>query len=236
MNNSFAPIVNNKFSRKWSGNLGAVDPYITGHFFTRWVNLPPNLGDAIGHPGDNAGVGGGTNVAQILEATCLSVSNPASTVNRAEFTGLGGTRWAVPTNVDEDNTITCRFLEFSSLPIYSIMHGWVRLIRDYRTGTAEFLRDEYTHSSYAAAMYYWTTRPDGQTIEYYSCFTGIFPLRDPADLFGSDITTYDKVEIDIDFNVHWRYHEPWVKTKCQTYMSALNSDRSNPLTGYKPQG
>jgi hypothetical protein len=31
--------------------------------------------------------------------------------------------------------------------------------------------------------------------------TGLFPMKDPRDIFSGDINTVDKVEIDIEFNV-----------------------------------
>jgi len=229
--NSFAPILANKFTRKWGGSSGdAVDPYVSGYFFTKWSYLPPKLKEAIGVAGGSDQIASWSEAADILASSCLSVTIPGGTVNKAEFTGLGGVKWSVPTNVEFDNTITCKFLEFSTLPILAIIHGWVRLIRDYRTGVTHIhsagTEGDYTKSNYSGTMYYWTTKPDGRTIEYYSCLTGLFPMKDPTDQYGADITTYDKLEIDIDFNVDYTWHETWVKGRCKNFADSVHGTRS----------
>lgn len=210
MNTAFSNISSNKFTRKWGGATDTVDPYISGYFFTHWTYLPKELGKAMQVAGGDHKLSEAQNAVDVLDASCLSVTIPGGTVNKAEFTGLGGVKWSAPTNVEFDNTITCKFLEFSTLPVLGIIHGWVRMMRDYRTGVTHELSSTYTKSNYSGTMYYWTTKPDGYTIEYYSCNTGMFPLKDPTDQYGGDLTTYDKLEIDIDFNVDYMWHEKWV--------------------------
>lgn len=229
--NSFAPITANRFTRKWGGSTtDAVDPYISGYFFTAWAYLPARLGESIQLAGGTDGIN--SDAAQVLEASCLSVTVPGGTVNKTEFTGLGGTRWSAPTNVEYDNTATVRFLEFSTLPILAIMHGWVRLIRDYRLGVTQTLESTYSKSEYSGTMYYWTTKPDGVTVEYYACMSGMFPMKDPTDLYGADITTYDKLEVDVDFNVDYIWHEPWVKSKCKSYASTYSGEGKKAIATY----
>jgi hypothetical protein len=99
------------------------------------------------------------------------------------------------------------------------MHAWVRMIRDYRSGVSTLVGENspngyntYTKEGYASTMYYWITKPDGRLVEYAACLTGMFPKKDPTDLLSSDITTNDKLEIDIDFNVDYLWHEKWVMT------------------------
>jgi len=54
-----------------------------------------------------------------------------------------------------------KFLEFNRTPILDIMHSWVKLIRDYRTGITDLTDGDdgagYTKATYAGLMYYWTT-------------------------------------------------------------------------------
>jgi len=217
--NAFAALKENRFSRKWGGTTAgsAVDPYISGYFFTHWAAVPPKLHE-YSPIASNSGVSDSGTVTDVLHAACLAVTIPGGTVNKAEFAGLGGVKWSAPTNVEYDNTVTLKFLEFSTLPILAIMHGWVRLIRDYRTGVSPLVGgDAYTKSNYAGTMYYWTTKPDGQTIEYAACLTGVFPLKDPTDQYGGDLATIDKLELDIDFNVDYIWHEDWVVTQCEQY-------------------
>ncbi len=220
VNNSFAPFSDkqNQFTRRWAGTgEDAVDPFISGYFFIHFSYLPSQLPDAVGAAGGADGLNSKSQIRSVLHSTCMAVTIPGATVNKTEITGLGGIKWAAPTNVDWDNTITLKFLEFSGLPIHSIIHGWVRLIRDYRTGVSQLEGENYAKSEYAGTMYYWTTKPDGKTVEYAACASGMFPMKDPTDLLSGDITAYDKVEVDIDFNVDYLWHEQWVKTKCQTY-------------------
>ena len=45
----------------------------------------------------------------------------------------------------------------------------------------------------------------------------MFPSKDPQDLFTSDVETVGRLDIEIEFNVDYAWHEPWVKTKCETF-------------------
>jgi hypothetical protein len=225
--NAFAALGANRFSRKWGGTTegGTVDPYISGYFFTKWVAIPSI--ETYAQIASKAGLSSKETIQKVLRASCLAVTMPGGTVNKAEFTGLGGIKWSVPTNVEHDNTVSIKFLEFSTLPILSIMHGWVRLIRDYRTGVSPLTGSPgYTKSKYAGTLYYWTTQPDGKTIEYAACLTGVFPLKDPTDQYGGDLTTVDKLELDIDFNVDYVWHEDWVVTQCESYVADYSADIS----------
>jgi len=227
MKSSFAPMTlpDNTFSRKWGGTKGnTIDPYITGYHFIKFAYLPTTLSANVAiSDGTLSDLQAGT-IKNILASACLSVTIPGATVNKAEFNGLGNVRFAVPSNVDWDNTLSMRFLESSGLPILGIMHGWVRMIRDYRTGVSRLAAaGEYTKSNYASTLYYWTTEPNGKNVEYHSCMTGVYPMKDPTDQFGHDITAYDKLEIDIDWNVDYLWHETWTKTDCQDFADKYHS-------------
>lgn len=228
MSNSFSAVSKNTFSRKWAGSdASAVDPYISGYFFTHFAKVP-DLGSFV-KTGSTSALNDRL-VKDVLKGACLAVTIPGGTVNRAEFTGLGGVRWAVPTNVEFDNTVTFRFLEFATLPVFDILHAWVRMMRDYQYGTSDM--PTYTKSAYAGTAYYWTTQPDGKTIEYYACLSGLFPLKDPTDQYGGDLTAYDKLEIDVDFNCDYIWHEPWVKTNIGGYLP----EGKNEITTKYDQG
>lgn len=230
MHNSFAALQDNQFTRKWGGShAGVVDPYVSGYFFVYWSYLPNKLGVAVKQVGGTTcGIETVTDCQTVLKSSCLAVTIPGGTVNKAEFTGLGGVKWSVPTNVEFDNTVTFKFLEFSTLPILSIIRGWVRLIRDYRTGISEVIGSEgaYTKSNYSATCYYWTTKPDGNSVEYYNCMTGLFPLKDPTDQYGADLTTIDKLEIDIDFSLDHQFVEDWVRDRCVSLSATAYGQRS----------
>jgi len=150
-------------------------------------------------------------------------------LNKVEFTGLGGVKWAVPGNIDYGNSVSIKFLEMNGTPILDIMHGWVKLIRDYRTGITHLVDgnkgEGYTKKTYAGMMYYWTTAPDCQTIEYAACYDGMFPSKDPQDLFTSDVETVGRLDLEIEFNVDYTWHEDWVIKKCQSFTEQLVTAR-----------
>ena len=228
MNNSFKVVAENPYDRRFGGtSAGVADPYISGYHFIYFKKLPPQLTDYIGYvdrggeTSTQAGLGKEGDVQNLLSASCLSVTPPGGTLNKTEFTGLGGTKWSVPTNFDYGNTLTVKFLEFSSTPIMKIFHGWIKMIRDYRTGVSNLQGDDYTKGKYAGTMLYWTTKPDGKTVEYSACYTGAFPTKDPQDLYSGDIGAYDKVEVDMEFSIDWAWHEKWVKDECQTHADRL---------------
>ncbi len=224
MKNSFAELGNNILTRKFGGTtMGVADPYLSGTFFIWFDKIPSKLVEYTSQ--GISGISTEEEIKNILAATCLSVTPPGGTLNRVEFTGLGGTKWAVPGNIDYGNTITVKFFEFNKTPMLDIFHGWVKLIRDYRYGITDLedgdQGDGYTKKTYAGLMYYWTTAPDGKTIEYYACYDGVFPTKDPQDLFSSDVETVGKVDVEIEFNIDYAWHEPWVKEKCQSFVSTF---------------
>ena len=234
---SFAVTNKNIFSRKFGGTTyGVADPYVTGYHFIWFDMLPAKLIQSIKNYNGNAGDLDNTAVRNILAASCLSVTPPGGTLNKVEYTGLGGIKWAVPGNIDYGNTVSIKFFEFSKTPILDIMHSWVKMIRDYRTGASD-LEDEssgegYTKSTYAGLLYYWTTAPDGLTVEYSACYDGVFPSKDPQDLFTSDVETVGRLDIEIEFNVDYAWHEKWVHDKCQGFAQSIFKDGKKVVEGY----
>lgn len=99
------------------------------------------------------------------------------------------------------------------------------MIRDYRTGVTDLIDGAsgggYTKKTYAGLMYYWTTAPDAQTVEFFACYDGMFPTKDPSDLFSSDVESVGRVDVEIPFNVDYTWREPWVLAKCQTLSSTF---------------
>ena len=219
MKYSFAELGQNILTRRFGGTtVGVADPYVTGYHFVWFDKLPPTLPTYTAQM--NSGLENLNDIRYVLAASCLSVTPPGGTLAKVEFTGLGGVKWAVPGNIDYGNTVSIKFLEFNKTPILDIFHGWTKLIRDYRTGVTALLDGQdgagYTKATYAGLIYYWTTAPDAQTIEYFACFDGCFPAKDPQDLYTSDVETVGKLEVEIEFNVDYQWHEPWVKEKIES--------------------
>jgi hypothetical protein len=232
---------NNTFTRKFGTTNGEeVQPFLSGRGFVEFTGLPallPNVVNAnrkLSHRKQIDSPG----IKSLLESTNLSLTIPGKTVNKTEFTGLGGITWGVPTNVQVDSTISMRFFELANTPLLSIFHGWVRLIQDTRNGVSLLGDvgaggDMYLKQNYACNAFYWTTQPDGATIDYAACFTGVFPMRDPADQFGFDLASIDKVEMDIDFSFDYMFEEDWVYQQCNQYSTnrkgKMPSSYSNEL-------
>ena len=213
MKYSFAELGNNILTRKFGGtSAGVADPYTSGYFFFWLDKVPPGLIKGTGFEE--------AEISTILAASCTGVTPPGGTLNKIEYTGLGGVKWAVPGNVDYGNTVSVKFIEFNKTPILNIMHNWVKMIRDYRTGVSGLIDGEdgsgYTKSKYAGLAYYWTTTPDCQSIEYYACFDGMFPSKDPQDLYSGDVETAGRLDVEIEFNVDYAWHEQWVYDKIQS--------------------
>jgi len=236
---AFQAVIENKArDRHFGGSSASIvaDPYISGYHYIKWTGLPKNLVQFV-KTGDGQLAGGSltdSTIKTFLESSALSVTSPGGTLNKTEFTGIGGIKWAVPTNIDYTNSVTVKFLEFSHLPVLSIISGWVRMIRDYKTGVSALNGDaeEYTKSNYAGTMFYWTTKPDGYTVEYSACYTGMFPSKDPQDLYTGDVTAIDKLEVDIEFNCDWIWHENWVHTACQGFAQTIHAS-NDPKGGYR---
>jgi len=228
--NSFVNATTNRLSRNFGGTVaGVADPYLTGYHFIYFAKLPASLASY------SSGLEDGE-IKNLLAGACLSVTPPGGTLNKVEYTGLGGVKFAVPGNIDYGNSVSVKFLEFNKLPVFNIMHGWVKMIRDYRTGVSNLVETAdgmgYSKSTYAGLMYYWTTAPDAKTVEYFACYDGLFPTKDPQDLFTSDVETIGRLDIEIEFNVDYLWHEDWVKSKCQEYADNIFAIKANVIEQY----
>lgn len=224
MSSAFLNMTRTLRDRNFGGTSGeqVAEPYVSGYHFTKWY-MPSSLTPAYMSFGMNDEMGtlpdGAGDAANILAATCLAVTPPGGTLNKTEHIGLGGVKWSTPTNIDYGNSLSCKFLEMSGLPVLGIIGGWCKLIRDNKIGLADLSGINYAKNNYAATVFYWTTKPDGHTLEYCACYSGVFPTKDPQDLFSGDLSSVDKLEMDIDFNVDFVYHEDWVVDKCWEFAS-----------------
>lgn len=231
MKYSFSGLGTNILAKKNGGLYSSAEPYLSGYHFIWFDMLPSNLPTYTKN--GNASLDNNADIAVVLSAACMRFTPTASglTLANVEFPGLGGLKWGVPGNLEPTNTIGIQFLEFSKTPVYDILHGWVKMIRDYRVGATDLESGNegigYNKKMYSSILYYWTTAPDAKTVEYYACYDGVFPLRDPGEMFIGDISTSDRLEIEIDFHVDYAWHEEWVKTKCQSLANDLASTKEN---------
>jgi len=229
MNTSFQVVNDNLFDRNFGGTKrGSADGYLTGTHFVKFYDLPAALFNAVQTGQGNANFANNQEIGRFMQSACLSVTPPGGTLGRAEYNGLGGTKWGVPTNVDYGTTLTIRFVEFSALPVLAIMHGWIRMIREYRNGISRIQAagptDYKTKDLYSCNLLYWTTKPDGKSVEYFALYSGVYPTKDPQDLYSSDVTTVDKLEPDIEFALDYIWHEDWVRAKAQQTADTLHAN------------
>lgn len=229
LKNSFVNATTNLLSRNFGGTVaGVADPYLTGYHFIFFAKLPEALPDYTGLDIST--------MQNLLTGACLSVTPPGGTLNKVEYTGLGGVKFAVPGNIDYGNSVSVKFLEFNGTPMLDIFHGWIKMIRDYRTGTSNLQDTDdlsgYTKATYAGIMYYWTTAPDAKQVEYYAAYDGVFPTKDPQDLFTSDVETVGRMDVEIEFNVDYVWHEDWVEEKCQGYADNIFSIKESVIESY----
>jgi len=223
--NSFSHLTagDNQFSRRWGSNDGrtAVDPYLSGYHFIHFQHWPDFKSLLTVNKQMSAG-----DMKRALHSLCTSVTIPGATLNKAEFNGLGGTRFFYPTTADWDNTVSMRFTEVSGAVVHNIIHAWVKQISDYRTGV-NMSASPTSKNNFTASMYYWTTKPDGVSVDFHSLITGMFPTKDPTDQFGHDLTTVDKVELDIDFSCDVVWQEEWTYDACARWASNYKEDSAS---------
>ena len=170
---AFANLYANPYTKTFGGtNKGTADPFISGYFGCYFQDLP----QALTTQKVNQLGFGNTSFNKLLSAIALSVTVPAVTINKTTFTGIGGKKWSVISNIDVGDSLTVRFTEFSGIPIGKILYSWGKIARSVRHHVSALGAGEYTKSQYAASLYYWTMRPsmnpDAKDVEVAFCFTG----------------------------------------------------------------
>lgn len=239
--NVFSAAIRNNFSRNFGGtNVGVADPYLTGYFFVHFRST-----QVFGQIANIIKEDGVINISEgeiplILQACCTGVTPPGGTLASVDFPGLGGTKWGVPGNIDYGNTISLKFIELQGLPIYHVIHNWFKLIRDYRFGATTLeegdQRTGYSKSKYACDLYYWTTAPDAQTVEFAVCYDGLYPTKDPQDLYSSDLETVGRLDVEIEFHLDYPWTESWVYDKCRNLATEVNQVRTQIENRYGDHG
>ena len=206
------PFVSNLMNRYFGGTKVSPEtaPYLTGYHWL-FIQAPQSIAgvDADG--------------TKMLTALCQSVTLPSVTLNKTTIPALGGFKFHFPTSVDVGDVLTARFSEHTGLPVYRLLDNWVKAIRDFNWGVSK-AQSGVVPGFYKSTIYYFTsqpTKPTSETVEFYAKFTGCFPTRIPTDSFGSDISTVDKIDLDIEFSLDMMYTEPFVKTELAPFLSMI---------------
>lgn len=233
--NNFQVVANNRFDKNFGGTVrgNAADAYLTGYQFVKFFNFPKQriINNIVtGNSENTPPKVDKDSLPTFLEANTNAVTPPSGTLNRAEWTGLGGTKYSMPSNIDYGNTLTLKFIEFSGTPVMQIIHSWVRMIRDYRNGAMPD-SEELSYNNkplYCCNILYWTTKPDCRSVEYAALYTGCHPTKDPHDSFAGDVETADKLEIEIEFGIDYAWHEPWVYDKAAEWAKIYKDSGQHP--------
>lgn len=218
---SFAQIVQSIRDRNFGGTKQTMvaEPYVSGYQYTYW-KLPDQLGEVRGYYQSSMNevselFSSVTDMANVLSATCTSVTPPGVTLNTVEFNAIGGAKYYAPGSIEPGTELSCRFTEFSGLPVHGILHRWVEMIRHNRTGTTKLEGSDYAKNNYSGTVLYWTTKPDGKTVEYAAAYSGVFPKSSMLESFSGDITSVEKVELEVSFQIDFIYTEDWVYEAAQ---------------------
>lgn len=209
------PFLHNDRYMRFFGGVAAenpIDPYISGYHFM-FMQMPAPLKAYITQ--NISSVSGFENKDQdskfdpeaVLNTHNLALTPPGVTINKNTMNSTGGFKWSTPTNMDVGDTVTVRYNEYSGVPIYRIHKLWLNFIRNTNLGITETGGETSNlyQRDYKATLLYATVRPDMKTMEFYAKFTGVFPSKSPTDVFASDVTTSDKLEIDMEYSIDFMY-------------------------------
>ena len=229
---AFNNVLNNVRSRNFGGTNSkySCEPYISGYGFIKWY-LPPAVSDYL------QGVTGGIDTndlhqtgvetseamaGKMLSNACVGVTPPNQTLDFAYIEGSCGVKFGLPQAVRYGDTLNIKYLEMSGTPIFKIHKAWFEMIRENKVGllTPSIGRNHTSASLrqlYAGNVLYWTTKPDGCTVEFAALYAGVIPSRDPQDGFNFDISSVDKSEMDYEYHIDYIWTNNWVLDKAKKY-------------------
>lgn len=231
----------NHLNRRFAGNFKA-DPYVSGFFYVFFV--APGIAENLTYPGGEKITK--SDMSNILSCTCIGVTPPSGTINKATFVGMGNVKYSVPSNIEYGDTVTLKFTEMSGLPVFKCISAWTNWMRRNILGVSLSIQDgetgkttlktgtessTYSVGNYSGDIYYCTTKPDGRTIEYCAAYLDVFPQKDPHDAFGSDVSSSDKVDIDVEFNFNMMYfNESWIVETCKNKIDKAQASAGKIIT------
>jgi hypothetical protein len=186
---------NNLFNRSFGGTNepGVADPYISGYGFVWFNTVPTMLSGNYTSLSQN-------DIQKTLSALSFSITIPNISLEKVTIQALGGTHFSAPSRLNIGDTFNITFLELSGTPIKSIINGWINALKDIRTGGSNLTGTQYRKSQYTSTVYYWTTKPDLQTIETAWHMTGVFPETYISNQFDTDVANNQEVRHDITFS------------------------------------
>ena len=203
----------------------SCEPYISGYGFIKWY-LPRNLTNylkALSIPDSSHQTGSAVEpqkAEQYLSASCVGVTTPSQSLTGVTYDASAGIQFENVTKVNNGNTLNIKYTEMSGSPIYKIHKSWIEYIRDAKSGFSvpvTYGGKPEIKNDYCGNVLYWTTKPDGITVEFAALYSGIYPTVDPQENFGFDINSIDKVELDYSYHLDFIWTDPWVLKTAQKY-------------------
>lgn len=230
-NPHYQNVFNAQYSRKYGGTEpGTADPYIQGYIFVYFTEFAKTLNTAIKNQQlgtsneflvHNDAVNSGA-TADMLSGACIAATLPGGTLNKETFNGIGNSKWSVPSYVDWGDSFSLTYNEYQGTPISRLHHYWIKMMRDPTHGVSEL--EDYTKRNYASTIYIWTTEPNTLDIEKAYCMTGVYPLTDPLDQFGSGVANIGKLELTIDYSFDHMWNgdtHGWVFKKAEELLTSI---------------
>jgi hypothetical protein len=99
------------------------------------------------------------------------------------------------------DTVTLRFEEYKYLPVVKIHKLWVEYTEKVRRGIFEPSRDaiQKRYIDYVCSIFYFVLDFDGETILYWSKYTGAVPISVPYGALVTDGKDHDIPEIGVEY-------------------------------------
>jgi hypothetical protein len=146
----------------------------------------------------------------ILTNECSGFSPP----DLSSQTIIVGETWTKLKQVylGEDNdsrsagSFSLSFSEKPGIPITKLIKAWYEYAQAVRRGLLiPSSKARTTHCiEYQASMYYFVLSPDGQTIEFWSKYTGIMPTGVPYSSFEGSKRDKDRVKVNVPFSYTYK--------------------------------
>ncbi len=193
------------------------DPYISGYYYILFTKVPDFIGD---------------NVLNVMRVANNAVTFPDITLNTTEIvTGFGGSgKVTHATSVDKSSDFSIKFNEYTGLPILNTAAQWQQAVRDYNVGLSAI--QNYSLSAYTGEVLVALAKPvlndvkdtqlDGGWLEKAFLFTKVFPTNVPFSLLNQEITSSDKIEVDLQFKHSGFFHGANVNAYALSKFTSLN--------------
>lgn len=115
-----------------------------------------------------------------------------------------GVKLTLPSsNVDSyvGDEFSIRFNDMRELPMLKLLNAWFVYHNNVRKGVISPTEDaiENHYIDYLSSVFFFVTEMDGETIQYWSKYTGVAPINVPFSNFSSEWSNHDLIEYSASF-------------------------------------